>query len=432
MPTFYPVVAASLISPGDRRRANTLEQLGARGDDRCTMKPVSKQPPPVVDDETDYNDPELSGYQTRLAPLRDELGVARLRFGTTTGFVLLRHEDVLNVFRDDKRFSKSEAIRPVVFPVMGPNIMGYDGHEHSVKRGLVSPAFRRTMIPRYVEPVLRPIAEELADEIAPLGETDLMATFAKTYPLRVITRLLGIPRHDEDAMTLWAKDMLNILGNPEGAAKANAEFTEYVAPLVEARRAHPGDDLLSAIATEEADGQRLDDEEVFAFLRLLFPAGVDTTWLTLGSLMYAVLEHPEVHPVLIADEDERSWAVEETLRWESTTAAEPRVTLEDVVVSGVEIPAGELVRLAVPVANRDPAVFPDPDRWDLDRRPTDHIAFGIGRHFCLGAFLARGEMQVALEVLLRRLPNPRLLEEPRVTGHPMRGPKTVRIAWDAP
>jgi cytochrome P450 len=385
-----------------------------------------------VDDDTDYDDPELTGYQTRLARLRDDKGVVRLRFGSTTGVVLLRHADVTNAFRDDTRFSKSEAVRPATFPYMGPNIQGYDGHEHTVKRGLVSPAFRRTAIPRYFEPLLRPVAEVLVSDLAPLGEADLMATFAKKYPMRIITRLLGIPRDDEDTMAAWAKAMLNIGGDPEGARRANAEFTEYVAPLVDERRARPGEDLLSAIVTEEVDGQRLDDDEVFGFLRLLFPAGVDTTWLTLGSLMYAVLAHPEVHQRLLSDEEERSWAVEETVRWESTTGTEPRVTLEDVVVAGIEIPAREMVRLAVPVANRDPNVFRDPDRWDLDRRPTNHLAFGLGRHFCLGAFLARGELTVALEVLLRRLPNLRLLEQPHVAGVVLRGPKSLRIAWDAP
>jgi cytochrome P450 len=384
-----------------------------------------------VDDEMDYNDPEITGYQSRLAALRAQKGVVRLRFGSTTGMVLLRYADVANAFRDDTRFSKSEAVRPATFPYMGPNIQGYDGHEHTVKRGLVSPAFRRTMIPRYIEPLFRPIAEELVDEIAPLGEVDLMATFAKRYPMRIITQLLGIPREDEDKMANWAKAMLNIVGDAEGAMQANAEFTEYVAPLVNERRGQPGTDLLSAIVTEHIEGERLDDDEVFGFLRLLFPAGVDTTWLTLGSLMYAVLEHPEVHQRLIADDEERSWSIEETLRWESTTGTEPRVTLQDVVVSDVEIPAGELVRLAVPVANRDPDMFLNPDRWDLDRRPSNHIAFGLGRHFCLGAFLARGEMQVALEVLLSRLPNMRLLEEPCIRGVILRGPASVRVAWDA-
>jgi cytochrome P450 len=396
------------------------------------VPPIDQTRVSDVDDDFDYNDQELTGYQTRLAPLRAEQGVVRLRFGSSTGLVLLRYADVRNAFCDDVRFSKSKALRPATFPFMGPNLMGYDGHEHRVKRALVSRAFRRRTIPGYVEPLLRPTAETLADDLAPLGEADLMAGFAKKYPFRIITRLLGLPPDDEDKMASWAVAMLDMISDAEGAMRANAEFTEYVAPLVDERRMHPGDDLLSTIVTEEVEGERLGDDEVFGFLRLLFPAGVDTTWLTLGSLMAAVLEHPEVHQRLLEDEEERFWAVEETLRWESTTGTEARLTTEDVVVSGVEIPAGELVRLAVPVANRDPEVFPDPDRWDLDRRPKHHLAFGIGRHFCLGASLARAELNVALEVLLRRLPNLRLLDKPRIAGVVLRGPRSLRLAWDAP
>jgi cytochrome P450 len=386
-----------------------------------------------VDDDVDYNDPDITGYWQKLAPLREELGVARLRFGDTAGWVLLRHADVSMAFREDSRFSKGAALKPITFPVMGPNIQGYDGHEHTVHRSLVSPAFRRTAIPRYVEPLLRPLAEELVDEIAPLGETDLMVTFAKRYPMRVITELLGIPRHDEDRMAAWAKAMLNMVSNPDGTDRANAEFTHYVTPLVEQRRRRPGDDLLSAIVNQEVEGQRLDDDHVFGFLRLLFPAGVDTTWLTLGSLMTAVLQQSdEVRRRLLESEDERSWAIEETVRWEGTTGSEPRLTMEDVVICGREIPAGELLRLAVPSANHDPRVFNNPDRWDLDRQPTNHLAFGLGRHFCLGAFLARGEMIVALEVLLQRLPNLRLVEVPPIYGVVLRGPRSVRMQWDAP
>jgi cytochrome P450 len=392
---------------------------------------MQDQTPTDIDDAVDYGDPELTGYQERLAPLRAEKGVARLRFGLTTGLVILRYADVRDAFRDDIRFSKSAALRPATFPFMGPNLMGYDGDEHRVKRALVSRAFRRRTIPSYVAPLMRPIAEQLVDELAPLGETDLMTGFAKKYPFRIITSLLGIPRDDEDTMAAWAVAMLNIQGDPDGARRANAAFTQYVAPLVEKRRAYPGDDLLSSIATEEIEGERLGDDEVFGFLRLLFPAGVDTTWLTLGNLLYAVLEHPEVHARLLRDEEERFWAIEETLRWESTTGTEGRLTTQDVVVSGVRIPAGELVRLAVPLANRDPEVFPDPDRWDLDRRPKHHLAFGLGSHFCLGAFLARAELNVALEVLLRRLPNLRLLERPRISGVVLRGPRSLRLAWDA-
>ena len=385
-----------------------------------------------VDDDVDYNDPNLTEYWQKLAPLREELGVARLRFGDVAGWVLLRHADVSTAFREDSRFSKGAALKPITFPMIGPNIQGYDGRDHTVHRNLVSPAFRRTAIPRYVEPLFKPLAEELVDEIAPFGEADLMTTFAKRYPMRVITELLGIPRDDEDKMAAWAKAMLNSVFDPEGARQANAEFTEYVAPLVEERRAHAGDDLLSAIVNEQVEGQRLDDDHVFGFLRLLFPAGVDTTWLTLGSLMTAVLQQPEeVRRRLLESEHERSWAIEETVRWEATTGTEPRLTMEDVVICGREIPAGKLLRLAVPSANHDPRVFDDPDQWDLDRRPTNHLAFGLGRHFCVGAFFARGEMNVALEVLLRRLRSLRLIEVPPIYGAVLRGPRSVRMQWDA-
>lgn len=384
-----------------------------------------------VDDDVDYGDGQITDFHARLAALRAEKGVARLRFGPDTGLILLRHADIVGALRDETHFSKSAAFRPITFPFIGPNITGYDGHEHTVKRALVSPTFRRTMIPRYVQPIIRPIAEELAADLVPLGQADLMTTFAKKYPMRITSRLLGIPPDDEDKLASWAAAMLRLAGDPEGALTAHAEFSEYVGPLIDARRGHPRDDLLSALVTEEVEGQRLDHDEILGFLRLLFPAGVDTTWQALGNLMYAVLEHPEVHQRLRQDEEERTWAVEETLRWESPVAADSRLTLRDVVVAGVEIPAGELVRLGLSAGNRDPAVFPDPDRWDLDRRPTSHITFGLGRHFCLGAFLARVELQVALDVLLQRLPNLRLLEEPRITGIGIRGPKILRIAWDA-
>jgi cytochrome P450 len=279
-----------------------------------------------------------------------------------------------------------------------------------------------------------PLAEELAAELAPLGEGDLMATFAKRYPMRVITALLGIPREDEDKMAAWAKAMLNGMFDPHAMTRANVEFTEYVTPLVEERRARPGEDILSALATEEVEGHRLDDDHVFGFLRLLFPAGVDTTWLTLGTLMTAVLQQPaEIRQRLLEDEAERNWAIEETVRWQSTTGSEARTLLEDVEVCGVRLAAGESVRLAVPSANRDPRVFDDPDRWDLDRRPANHLAFGLGRHFCLGAFLARTEMNIALEVLLRRLPNVQLAGDvPEIYGVILRGPRSVPMRWETP
>jgi cytochrome P450 len=389
------------------------------------------RPAPKLDDDHDYNDPDLIGYQDRLRSLRDTKGVARLRLGSMTSYTLLRYADVRNAFFDRSRYSKSLALRDVTFATMGPNIQGYDGEEHLIKRGLVSRAFRPRTVRDCVEPLLRPIAEELVDELASLGAADLMAGFAKRYPLRIITQMLGIPREDEDRMADWAHAMLRTMIDPGAGRRANEEFTRYVAPLVEQRRIDPAEDLLSTIVTEEIDGQRLGDDEVFGFLRLLFPAGVDTTWLTMGTLMIAVLEHPEVHQRLLDNEEDRAHAIEETLRWESTTGTEGRTTTQDVVCSGVEIPAGELIFLAVPVANRDPEAYDDPDRWDIDRQPKQHVGFGLGSHFCLGAYLARAELCTGMEVLLRRLPNLRMLERPPIQGATLRGPRKLPLAWDA-
>jgi cytochrome P450 len=383
-----------------------------------------------IDDDVDFDDPGLKDFQERLGRLRAKKGLVRLRYGSMTNLTLLRHADVARGFRDEEHFSKAKSMRRLTFPFMGPHLVGFDGEEHTVKRALVTPTFKRTMIPRYIDPILRPVAEQLVDEIAAVGEADLMTTFAKKYPLRIITRLLGLPVENEDTMTGWVKGMFGMHRDPDGARRANAEFTDYVAPLIDDRRSHPGEDLLSAIANEEVDGQHLDDEEIFGFLRLLFPAGVDTTALTLGNVMFAVLQHPEIHSLLIENEEERLWAVEETLRWEPTVASDEHSIVKDVEVDGILIPAGEEVRLAVASANRDPVVFADPDTWDLARRPRNHLSFGLGRHFCLGAHLARAELQIAIEVLLRRLTDVRLVGEPWISGSGLRGPKTLRIAWN--
>jgi cytochrome P450 len=377
-----------------------------------------------------YLGQEIPDLHERLAELRTTRGVACLRMTPFEDgvYTLLRHRDVEFAVKDEQYFSKAEAFRLLTFPIMGPNMQGYDGTEHTQLRQLVSPAFRRTVVGRYVEPILRPVAEELVDGFVDRGECDLTAEFTKQYPMRITNRLLGIPPDDEERMTRWAVALIG-LDVDESSFTAKQEFTDYVLPLLDQRRHHPGDDILSALVSEEVDGQRLSDEDVLGFLRLLYPAGVDTTWLAMGSLLAAVGTRPDLHERLRANEEDRAWAVEETLRWEPPVGLEPRMVVADIEVSGVTIPAGSMIRLSIPSANRDPDEFADPDVWDLDRHPTTHLAFGLGRHFCLGAFLARAELQVGLEVLLRRLPGLHLTEDPRMVGSVLRGPMHVNVAW---
>lgn len=308
------------------------------------------------------------------------------------------------------------------------------GEEHRVNRALVSPAFRQRLMPGLIGPLLEPVAHELIDRFASKGSADLVADFTGRYPFTVITRLLGLPEHSEDDVRRWALGMLDIR-NHERALLSSAEFVAFVDPILQRRRTDPGDDLVSTLATTEVDGSRLTDEEIFNFLRLLFPAGADTTYLGLGSTLYALLTNPDQLAIVLDDPDvECRWAAEEGIRLNPPTAWIPRYNPRDIVWHGVEIPAGTSMYLGVMAANRDPEVFPDPDRFDVQRRPGSVMTFGFGTHFCLGAHLARAELETALRVILARLPELRLTEQDgvRITGtfhHLLRGPNRLPVQF---
>jgi cytochrome P450 len=230
--------------------------------------------------------------------------------------------------------------------------------------------------------------------------------------------------------------MLDIQRSHDVALRCSQEFVAFVQSILTARRDDPGDDLLSTLAVTEVEGERLGDEEIFDFLRLLFPAGADTTYLGLGSTIHALLTHPDQLALVLEDPGTRCRAAaEEGIRLDPPTAWIPRRCPHDLEWEGLAVPAGASVLLGVMAANRDPAVFPDPDRFDVLRAPTGVMTFGFGTHFCLGAHLARAELDVALRVLLERLPGLRLTdtEGVRITGtihHLLRGPNRLPVAFD--
>ena len=355
-------------------------------------------------------------------------------FGMPT-LLLLSHELVNAAFRDEDVFPSAEFYGTTVTDVLGRNLQCLYGEEHRLQRALVSPAFRPSAMPGLVTPLLEPVAHELLDRVATAGRADLVADFTSRYPFIIITRLLGLPRRSEEEVKRWALGMLDVQQNHELALDYSRQFMEFVDPILQSRRSDPGDDLLSTLATTEVEGQRLSDEEIFNFLRLLFPAGADTTYLGLGSTLYALLTEPDQLARVLADPAAESrWAAEEAVRLNPPTAWIPRRNPRDVVWHGIEIPAGAPMLLGVMAANRDPAVFDDPDRFDVGRRPTGVMTFGFGAHFCLGAALARAEMDVALQAVLARLPGLRLAETEgvRITGtihHLLRGPNRLPVAF---
>jgi len=381
--------------------------------------------------ELDFAAEDVADFHAVLADLRRHRPVAPVVFHGQVAWLLTRYEDVERAFRDEETLPAEAAYRLHSEPVMGRTLQCMTGDEHARNRALVSPAFRARLMPDYVTPILEPVADQLVDTFIARGEADLVAEFTRQYPFTVITRLLGIPPRDDGDFQRWAHGLLSYPWDPEGGLAASAEFTSYLTPVVAERRRDPGADLLSTLATTAVDGERLSDEEIFSFIRVLFPAGADTTYRGLGSLLLALLDDPAAMATVRDDAGARRPAIEEALRWEPPVALMPRFAPVHTEQFGEPIPAGSPVLFGVAGANRDPDVFADPDRYVVDRDPKGLLTFGYGMHFCIGAHLARAEMATGLDVLLRRLDDIVLTdpERARVVGTVLRGPAALPVRF---
>jgi cytochrome P450 len=353
------------------------------------------------------------------------------RFMGLPAFVISGYEALLDAFKDVERFPPHLMYRAGFEGTIGRTFISMEDPEpHRVYRKLATPMFRSRAIDRYEQAGLAALAHELVDELEGRDTFDLMADFVGRLPYLVISRLLGLPRDREQEFHRWALSLLRFQTDPAAAAKARAELTEFLAPVVEARRRVPQDDVISELVQATVEGRRLTDEEVHSHVRLLFPTGGETTHGSLGNLLYALLTHPGSWEALCADPSRVPRAVEEALRWESSVAVLPRLSAsEPVEFQGVELPPDSWVLFGIAGANRDPAVFSDPDRFDLDRDPGDPLTFGRGVKSCPGMHLARRNLAVGLETLLSRLPGLELLDAqaavPRRTV--LRCPDALRV-----
>jgi cytochrome P450 len=342
--------------------------------------------------------------------------------------------DTEAVLRDEKTFSASIS-QASMGPFMGTVILGMDGEEHASHRRLVAPAFRAAALARWEDEVVRPTIVELIDRIAPRGRAELVRDVTGSYAARVIARIVGVPVEDHARFQAWAVEISAGPFDPEKGIEASEAMRAYLTPIVEHRRRHPGDDLISDIVTAQIDGRRLDDEHVYGFLRLLMPAGAETTYRALGIALFALLQHPDVMERVRADRRAIGPLVEETLRWDSPAPLASLVATKDTSVGGCPITAGTRVMLSMGSANRDEGVYRDPDDWDPDREDGEaHLAFGGGRHVCLGMHLARMELRVGLDAILDGLPNLRLDPDeppPAMSGVAFRGPKSLPVRFDA-
>jgi cytochrome P450 len=368
---------------------------------------------------------------TAYARLRDREPVKLLDLWMGPGYIVTRYDDVRAVCTDPLTFSSRSNANGIGL-VMGRTILEMDGKEHSRQRAIIAPAFVPKALRSDLPELIDGIVHELIDQFSAAGSAELVTQFTSTIPIRVIAYVIGIPIEDYKTFHHWGLDIIGFTDDPPRGYAAAQNLVEFLRPLLEQRRAEPTGDLMSRLTHAEVDGERLTDEEIFSFLRLLLPAGAETTFRLIGNLLYALLDNPGALEEVRGDRQGVEWAIEETLRWESPVQYASRETAQPAVLSGIELPAGAQILLALGSANRDERHFADAARFDLHRRPDEHFAFGFGRHFCAGAHLARLEARIALNALLDRLPNLRFASgvERGIVGLAFRSPTALPVVFD--
>jgi cytochrome P450 len=357
-----------------------------------------------------------------VLPIRSFFGVEHL---------ITRYDHVQTILREPARFSSRANARGIGL-VMGRTIIEMEGKEHVRHRNLIAPFFSPRAMREDFGELIQRTAHELIDPLTHRGSAELVSEFTFTYPLRVIAHIIGVPIGDFHSFHEMALDLISIADHPENGLVAAQQLAEYLTPIIAERRAEPRNDLLTKLVHSEVDGHRLSDGEIVSFLRLLLPAGADTTYRLIGSTLFALLTHRDQLEEVLADRSRLPLAIEEALRWESPVQYVSRETTEDLELGGKALPAGSMLFVCLGSANRDERHFGDPDRFDLQRRADDHVAFGFGPHFCAGSHLARMEASVALGALLERLPNLRLdpTQKAQIVGIAFRSPDRLPVLFN--
>jgi cytochrome P450 PksS len=371
-----------------------------------------------------------------LAYLRAEAPIIRLPFAEQGGqpWLLTRYADAVWLHKDE-RITKDYLKRPGVDPTdqndpmaMGAvsinrHVLTVDPPDHTRLRGLVHKAFTPRMI-RELDGRIREITTGLLDAALPKGHLDLIADFATPLPVTVIAEMLGVPKADQGNFRRWTNTIVTeSIRNPrsEGAAVAVLEFVMYFNWLFDQRRESPQEDLISGLLAVEEAGDKLAQQELISMVFLLLVAGYETTVNLIGNGTLALLEHPAALAQLRANPALMPTAIEEMLRFNGPIGLSTvRWALEDIDLHGQRICAGDMLAASYLSANRDPALFENPDGFDITRDPNPHIAFGFGIHYCLGAPLARLEGAIAIGSLLERAPRLALAADvDSITWHPL-------------
>ena len=377
------------------------------------ITPVDQLDIPSVDPATfemSHNDALAS-----MTQLADDTWIAKSLFG----YSILTYSDVTAILRD-KRWhnaaSKIPEMRGITDPELignsdKPSILAAEGDVHTRLRRLVAKAFSPRSADR-LRPFMREVMNGLIDPVAPTGSADIVADITEPYPIPIICELLGAPKQDWQLFSRWAEDVLRIfngtvLDELDIIKKARAELTEYTIQMIAERRNDPREDLLTDLIAAEEDGDTLDTEELVMMVNAVIIGGTDTTRNQLGCSVALFAEHPDQWKLLADDPELAPRAIEESMRHFGAIRGTGRFASEDIVYRDILFPAGTFVFPSTATGNRDESVFPDASTFDIRKEPagSPHLTLGSGIHYCLGAWLARAELQEALPILARRMPD---------------------------
>jgi pulcherriminic acid synthase len=364
----------------------------------------------------------------------------------TSSYVISRYRDVTRAFKEPVFTSRNYDWQ--LEPVHGRTILQMDGREHSTKRNLVASAFRGKDLAEKFVPVIARNSASLIEAFRTTGEVDLVAEYATRFPINVIVDMLGLPTSDHALFHRWYTAIMAFLANLAGDEEVTraglatkAELEEYLLPIVAERRRNPGDDLLSVLCTAEIDGVVMTEQEIKAFCSLLLVAGGETTDKAITSVMRNLVSHPDQLHAVREDRSLVPAAFAETLRLTPPVHMIMRQPAEDVELSGGTVEAGRTVTCLIGAANRDPEQYADPDTFDIHRPDLDltraytaganHTAFALGRHFCVGAMLARTELEIGISQLLDAMDDIRFADgaPPPEQGVFTRAPQSLRLTF---
>ncbi|MEI8002000.1 MAG: cytochrome P450 [Actinomycetes bacterium] len=346
-------------------------------------------------------------------------------------FTALSFEAVQTMLRDGETFSSSGYANTIGL-VFGHSILEMDEPEHHAYRALIQQAFTRKAMEDWQVDIVAPIVDRHVAAFRERGRADLVGELLFPFPVAVIADMIGLPASDLPAFHRKAVEVISIASDIERGLVAAQWLYDFFQGIITQRREAPEKDLISVLALAELDGQHLTDDEIIAFLRLLLPAGAETTYRSSSNLMFGLLSNPDQLEALRADRSLMPQAIEEGVRWEPPLTIIGRTTSRDTVLEGVAIPAGSPVTACMAAANRDPSRWDRPEQFHLFREPKQHLSFAFGPHMCLGMHLARMETTTVVNAILD-LPNVRLdpaVDDVHVSGLAFRAPAALPVLFD--